>query len=72
MDEPDDEEQQHGADRGVDDRGDDSGTNMETQLRHQPTANEGADNTDQQVTNEAKSGPVHYLTGQPTGNDADE
>src|ERR1700736_1989231 len=52
-DEPDDEEQQAGADRGVDDRGHDPGTNMETELRHQPVADEGADNPDYQVANDA-------------------
>jgi hypothetical protein len=66
-DEPDDEKQHDRADGGIDDRADNSDTKMETELRHQPVANEGADNPDYHVTNEPKAGPLDDLTGQPPG-----
>ena len=45
---------------------------MDTQPRQQPVPNEGTDNTDDEVTNKSKTSPVHDLTGQPAGNQANE
>jgi hypothetical protein len=65
--EPDDEKEHDSAQGGVDDRGDKSETKMDTELRHQPVADEGADNSDDHVADEPKAGPLHDLTGQPPG-----
>src|SRR6202040_2290209 len=45
-DEPHDEQQHDSAHGGVDDRGDNSDTEMDTKPRQQPAPNEGTDNTD--------------------------
>jgi hypothetical protein len=45
-DKPNDEEEQRGADGGVDNCVDNSGTKMNTELRWQPVADEGTNNSD--------------------------
>ncbi|MGA3399986.1 MAG: hypothetical protein ABSC95_12265 [Acetobacteraceae bacterium] len=62
-DKPDDEKQHDGAYGGVDDRTDNSHTKMDTEPRQQPVADEGADNADYHVTDEAKAGPLHDSPG---------
>jgi hypothetical protein len=52
-----------GADGGVDDRGDNSGPEMDAELRQQPVANERADNADDEIGDESVSGPPHDLAG---------
>jgi hypothetical protein len=71
-DKPDDEEEQRSTDGSVDNCGDNPCTKMNIQLRQQPVADEGANNSDYQVTNEAKSSPVDQFTRQPTGNDTNK
>src|SRR4029077_15502119 len=71
-DQPDDDQQQDGADGGVDDRADNPGTEMDTDLRQEPVADEGTDDNDYHVTNEAKTGALDDLAGQPPGNKANE
>jgi len=71
-DQPDNEQQQDGADGGVDDRADDSDAEMQAELRHQPIADEGANDADDQVTNDPKSGSLHDFTGQPPGDKPDQ
>jgi hypothetical protein len=41
-------------------------------LRHQPIADERANDADDQVTDDPKSGSLHDLTGQPSGGEADQ
>jgi hypothetical protein len=72
MDEPDDEQQYDGADGGVDDRADNSVAKMDSELRQQPVADEGTDNSDYHVTNYAKTRPPDDLAGQPAGNETDQ
>jgi hypothetical protein len=45
---------------------------MNTELRQQPTSEKGAEDPDEEVTKETKSGPAHDLTCQPAGNQADK
>lgn len=71
-DEPDNHEQQDAADRGVDDRAADPRTEMNAQLRGQPVADEGADDPDDHVIDEPKTGPLHNVTRQPSGRNADQ
>lgn len=72
LDEADDEEQHNRADGGIDDQTEDSGAKMDVQSRQQPVANEGADNPDDQITDEPKSCALHDLTGQPPGNQTNQ
>ena len=66
------EEQQHGADGGVDDRADDTAAEMDAEPGQQPTAYKGAQDTDDQIADDPKSGPAYDLTGQPACNETDE
>ncbi|WP_245283805.1 hypothetical protein [Bradyrhizobium sp. URHD0069] len=42
---------------------------MDAQLRQQPTSDKGAQNPDNDVANDPKTGPAHDLTRQPTCNE---
>jgi hypothetical protein len=42
---------------------------VEAELRKEPTANEGACNSYEEVADEPEPGPLHNLTGQPSGNE---
>src|SRR5271170_3222166 len=70
--EPNHKQKQDGADGSVDDRGDNSGTEMDTDSRQHPVANECADNAYYEIADEAESGPPHDLSGQPTGDKTNE
>jgi hypothetical protein len=72
MDEPQDEQQQNGADRGVDDRRDHPASEMDTELRQQPAPDEGADDPNDHIADESKAGPSYDLAGQPSGNETDQ
>jgi hypothetical protein len=65
-------QKQDGADGGVDDRRDNSGTEMDAYLRQQPVANECADNAYDEIADESESGTPYDLSGQPAGNKTDE
>jgi hypothetical protein len=67
--EPHDQEQQYRADGGVDDCTDQSRTEMNTQLRQQPTSDKGAQNPEQEITEYPKTSPLHDLTCQPASNE---
>src|ERR1700676_1557321 len=61
-----DDKQQHDrADRGVGDRGDEPGTEIQAQLRHQPVTDERADDSNNHVANKPKPCPVDELPSQP-------
>ena len=58
---------------GVDDRADNPDSEMDTDLRQQPVADEGTDDTDYKVTNEAKTRawtilPASHPATRPTSN----
>jgi hypothetical protein len=67
-----DEEQQYRTDGSVDDGADHSGTEMDTQLRQQPASDKGAQNPDNEVSNDPESGALHNLTCQPACNETDK
>jgi hypothetical protein len=71
-DQPYHDQQQDGADGGVDDRADNSDTKMDTDLRQEPVADEGANNSDDEVTNQAETCALYDLAGQPPRNEANE
>jgi hypothetical protein len=63
------EEQQYRTDGGVDDRADDTATEMDAEPGQQPTAYKGAEDTDNQIADDPESGPAYDLTGQPACNE---
>src|ERR1700704_954904 len=69
---PHDEQQHDGADRCIDDRGDDAGAEMDAKARQQPIADERADDADQEIAEEAKAGALDDLARQPAGDETDE
>src|SRR5437868_13641724 len=66
------QEQQDRAQSCVDDGADHSRTQMETELRQDPVANECTDNPDEQIADDSEPGPSDDFASQPAGNDADE
>jgi hypothetical protein len=69
---PNHKQKQDGANGSVDDRGDNSRTEMDTDSRQHPVANECTDNAYHEIADESESGPPHDLSGQPTGDKTNE
>jgi hypothetical protein len=69
--EPDDQQQYQRADGGVDDRRNNARAKMDAELRKQPTTDERANNSNDEIADDPKSGALHDLAGQPSGNEAD-
>jgi len=69
---PNHKQKQDGADGSVDDRGDNSCTEMDTDSGQRPVANECADNAYHEIADESETGPPHDLSGQPTGDKTNE
>ena len=44
----------------------------DAELRQQPVADEGADNADDEIADEAEAGPAHDFAGEPAGDEADQ
>src|SRR5947209_2971311 len=72
LNEPDDQQQYQRADSGVDDRCNNAGAEMDSQLRKQPTADEGTYYSDDEIADDPEPGALHDLAGQPSGNEADD
>src|SRR4051794_31655575 len=70
--EPDEQQQNQSADRGVDDRRNDTGAEMDAEPRKDPAADESADDPDQEIADDAEPGALHDLACQPSGNEADQ
>jgi hypothetical protein len=70
--ESDDQQQDQRADGGVDDRRNDARAKMDAELRKQPTADEGAYDSNDDIADDPEPGTLHDLTGQPPGNEADQ
>jgi hypothetical protein len=45
---------------------------MDAQLREQPATDEGANNSDGEIGNEAETGATHDLSCEPAGDDTDQ
>ena len=71
MNEFDDQQQYDCANRGVDDRHNDARAKMDAELRKQPTADEGAHDANDDITDEPEPSSLYNLAGQPSGNEAD-
>jgi len=69
--EPDDQQQYQRADGGIDDRRNNARAKMDAELRQQPTTNEGAYKSNDEIADDPKPGALHDLAGQPSGNEAD-
>lgn len=67
-----DEEKHNCAERCVDDRGHNSGTEMNSQFRKKPVANEGTDNPDDEISKDAEAGALYDLTSKPSGDETDD
>src|SRR5450759_137612 len=69
---PYDQQENDGADRGIDDLRDEAGADVDAKLRKQIAGNQRAGNTDENIADEPKAGAAHDLSGQPARNQADE
>jgi hypothetical protein len=68
----DDQEQQYRTDGRVHDCADHARTEMDTELRQQPASDQSAQNPDNEVTDDPKSGASYNLTCQPACNETDQ
>src|ERR1022692_4190820 len=68
--EPDNYEQQDGADRGVEDLAHHTSAERKAEPREQPARDEGADDADGDVADQAEAGPLNDLASQPAGDEA--
>ena len=57
--EPDDQQEYQRPDCGVDDRRNHPHAEVNTELRKQPAADEGADNSNDEIADDPKSGALH-------------
>ena len=69
---PHDQEQHDGADRGIDDLRYETGAEMDAQSRKQQAGNQRAGNTDDEIADQPKAGAPYHLSGQPARDQADE
>jgi hypothetical protein len=69
--EPDDQQQYQRADGGVDDRRNNARAKMDAELRKQPTTDERANYSNDEIADDPKPGALHDLSGQPSGTEAD-
>jgi hypothetical protein len=67
--EPDDQQQYQRADGGVDNRRNNTQAKMDTELRKQPTTDESAHDSNEEIADNPKPGALHDLAGQPSRND---
>src|SRR5882724_350566 len=70
--EPHDQQQQNGADRGIDDLADNAGTERDAKLGKEKTGDQCAGDADENIADDSKAGAAHDLPGQPTRHQADE
>src|SRR6266852_9645061 len=68
----DDQEQDDGADRRIDDLGDEAGAEVDTELGEQQARNQRAGDTDQDVADDAEARAADDLAGKPARDQADE
>ena len=72
MNEPQDQQQYERPDGCVDDRRNDARTEMDAESRQQPTADDGAYDSDNEVADEPKPASARDPAGQPSGNEAND
>jgi len=67
-----DEQEQYGTYGGIDDGSDQSGPEMDAELRQQPASDQGTQESDDKIADEPESGSLHELTRQPAGDQANK
>src|ERR1700726_1595353 len=67
-----DQQQDNGADEGVQDQRDNSGPEVNAKLRQQPVADKRADQADQQIADQSKTAPLHHPARQPARDNSDD
>src|SRR6266403_533448 len=70
--EPHDQQQQNGADRGIDDLADNAGTERDAKFGKEKTGDQCAGDADENIADDSKAGAAHDLAGQPARHQADE
>jgi hypothetical protein len=70
--EPQEQQQDNRSDGGVDDVRRRANAEMNAQSRQNPVANEGAENSDNNVTNESEAAASHELPCQPSGDKSNQ
>ena len=70
--EPDDQQQDQRTNGGVDDGRNNSQAKMDAELRKQPTTDEGAYDSNEDIANDPKADALQDLAGHPSGGEADE
>jgi hypothetical protein len=69
---PDEEEKQERANRGVENRSDDPRTEMNAKLRQQHSADKGACDADDHIARETQANALHEMARKPAGDDPDQ
>src|SRR6202012_5256387 len=72
VDEAQEQQQHHGADKGVEDCSHNADAEMNAEPWQQPVADERADKADEKITNKSEAAAVHDTAGKPAGHDADQ
>src|ERR1700724_568954 len=70
--EPDDQQEQHRADRGIDDRPAEAEADVDAELGQQPRADERSEDADEKISDDPEPGAAHDLPGQPSRDEADQ
>ena len=70
--EADDQQQHQCTNGGVDDRRTNPQAKMDAELRKQPSTDEGAYDSNEEIDNDPKADALHDLAGHPSGGEADE
>jgi hypothetical protein len=66
------DQQDNGPNKGVDDRGNEAAADCNADLREQPTCDQAADDTNDNVADQSVAAALDHHTGKPTGNGADD
>jgi hypothetical protein len=70
FDQGDNDQNDHGADRRVDDRGHDSGAEIDAESRQQPSGYHRADNADDDIPDKPEAAPFDDQSCEPAGDGA--
>src|SRR5882757_5805472 len=70
FDQRNDDQNNHGADDGVNNRADDTRAEMDTESRQQPPRYHRADNADDDISEQAEAAALHDQAGKPARNGA--
>jgi hypothetical protein len=69
---PNEKQEHHSADRGVDDRADNAGAELNPKLGQQPSPDKSTKDSYNQIADQTKAGPSYELPGEPSGHKTDE